>query len=932
MRSVLLSGVAALSYALGVSANAYNTSAYTDSASGIEFQRWCDTDDTGFCFGIALPEETTGTDFIGQMAVPLSSSKGWGGVSMSGSMTNVLLIAAWPDGDSAVGTLREATSYVSPSVYSGDASIEEIPDGTSVNSTYLTYTFLCKGCIIGQPTTFDANSTSYYFGWALSASNPTTPSSASSKMPYHAAGYGGFEVQLAEARSSKYSTWASKAVATQSTATSASASSSASASASASPSASVAATVSNTTYDYIVVGGGAAGLVAAERLAETKKSVLLIERGVAPTVELGATDSLSWNSSLTAYDLPALGTYIQGSDYISQYLCDDTAGMAGCVLGGGTIVNAMSFIYPQEADFDDKWPTGWKWKDVKAAAERFYARNPGSTLPSADGKRYDQGMYTVLSSFLKGLGWKSVDSQEQPNEKHMVYSYPSWDVGNGIRAGPVRSYLPLVQDADNFHMSLNTKVRRVVRRGGRITGVEVENSSGGIEIINVRAGGKVVLAAGSMSTPRILFNSGIGPSEQIKTVQSGSTGITLPPSGEWIDLPVGDNLRDHPMFTVTVNTNSNFTHFDTASAVSGATAPIRKLYSEGSGVMTQGGHRLQFWTSNVGTDGVTRFYQASCSTTKDGVITMKLYLTHGATSTGVLGIDSTGSTTIETSPYLNTAADKEALTRFLNGLIADMKNSTAGFSIEGTATAASILNQLTAGDHYVGTAKMGVDDGREANGTSVVDLNTKVYGTENLYIVDGSIHPDLPTGNSQAIIQIAAEAAVARIIAQGTSATSASASASVSVAASTQAAYVSTTSEAAAATETETEAVTTTDAVTATAVPTSGTISSTTGSSSSSSSAGSSSESESSTGADDNEGDDDDDEYDCDDEDDEDEDDSSSGAIESATAKVAVATTAAADSGASTTTVWVTSTAWTTTTDMVVATSTSTVTVWPTYA
>ncbi|KAL7650418.1 hypothetical protein ACMYSQ_010200 [Aspergillus niger] len=927
MRSVLLSGVAALSYALGVSANAYNTSAYTDSASGIDFQRWCDTDDTGFCFGIALPEDVS-TDFIGQLTVPLSSSKGWGGVSMSGSMTNVLLIAAWPDGDSAVGTLREATSYVSPSVYSGDASIEEIPDGTSVNSTYLTYTFLCKGCIIGQPTTFDANSTQYYFGWALSASNPTTPSSASSKMPYHAAGYGGFEVQLANAKSSKYSTWASKAVSTQSTATSASASSSASASAS--PSASVAATVSNTTYDYIVVGGGAAGLVAAERLAETKKSVLLIERGVAPTVELGATDSLSWNSSITAYDLPALGTYIQSSDYVSQYLCDDTAGMAGCVLGGGTIVNAMSFIYPQEADFDDKWPTGWKWKDVKAAAERLYARNPGSTLPSADGKRYDQGMYTVLSSFLKGLGWKSVDSQEQPNEKHMVYSYPSWDVGNGIRAGPVRSYLPLVEDADNFHMSLNTKVRRVVRRGGRITGVEVETSSGSVEIINVRAGGKVVLAAGSMSTPRILFNSGIGPSEQIKTVQSGSTGITVPPSAEWINLPVGENLRDHPMFTVTVNTNSNFTHFNTSSAVSDPAAPIRNLYAEGSGVLTQGGHRLQFWTSNVGTDGVTRFYQASCSTTEDGVITMKLYLTHGATSTGVLGIDSTGSTTIETSPYLNTAADKEALTRFLNGLIADMKNSTAGFSIQGSATASSILDKLTAGDHYVGTAKMGVDDGRESNGTSVVDLNTKVYGTENLYIVDGSIHPDLPTGNSQAIIQIAAEAAVARIIAQGTSATSAS----VSVAASTQAAYASTTSEAAAATETETAAVTSTEAVTASAVPTTGTISSTTGSSSSSSSssAGSSSESESSTGADDNEGDDDDEEYDCDDEDDED--DSSSGVetSESVTAKVAVATSAAADSGASTTTVWVTSTAWTTTTDMVVATSTSTVTVWPTYA
>ncbi|PYH89493.1 cellobiose dehydrogenase, partial [Aspergillus ellipticus CBS 707.79] len=757
MRSVLLSGAVALSYALGVAANAYNTSAYTDSVSGIDFQRWCD-DDTDFCFGIAMSEETTSTSFIGQLSVPLSSKAGWGGVSMSGSMTNVLLIAAWPDGDSAVGSLREAESYVSPSSWSGSGSLEEIPSGTTVNSTTLIYTFVCNECISGLPETFEANATSYYFGWALSASNPTTPSSASSKMPYHAAGYGGFEVQLAEARSSKYSTWASKAV--KSTATTASTS----ASASATPSASVAPTVANATYDYIVVGGGAAGIVAAERLVEAKKSVLLIERGAASTVQTGATDALTWNSSMTGYDVPALGSVLESVGLEDEYLCDDTAGMAGCVLGGGTIINAMSFIYPQERDFDDKWPTGWKWTDVKAAAQRFYSRNPGSTLPSADGKRYDQGMYTVLSSFFDTLGWKHVDSQKQPNEKHMVYSYPSWDVDNGIRAGPVRSYLPLVEDDDNFTLKLNSNVLRLVRRGGRVTGVEVETSSG-YEIINLRAGGRVVLAAGSLSTPRILINSGIGPSAQIETVKSGTTGITLPNEAEWISLPVGENLRDHPMFTITVDTNSNFTHFNTSSVLPGSDAYAVKLFDQGSGVMTQGGHRLQFWTSNVGSDGNTRFYQGSCSTTTDGVITMKLYLTHGATSSGVLGITSGGATQVTTDPWLQTAADKAAVTEFIEGLLADFKNSTGGFSVSGGSSASDIIAAKTSGDHYVGTAKMGTDDGRVSNGTSVVDLNAKVYGTENLYVVDASIHPDLPTGNTQVIVQIAAEAAIAKIIA-----------------------------------------------------------------------------------------------------------------------------------------------------------------------
>ena len=657
MRSFLAGALMVLSSALSVAAKSSNSSAYSDPATGIDFQRWCD-DDSGFCFGMALPESVE-SDFIGQMVVPLSDSKGWGGVSLSGSMTSSLLIAAWPNGDSGVASLREATSYTNPDEFDGDASIAEIPDGISSNSTHLTYTFLCKGCVVGSPTTFKANADTYFFGWALAKTNPTTPSSPSSVLSYHAAGFGTFEMLLSEAKSAKYSTWAAKAKSTGTASSSASPSSSTPL-ASATPTPSVAPTVSNATYDYIVVGGGAAGIIAAERLAESKKKVLLIERGSASIAPMGADNTLSWNSSLTPYDVPALGSSLSELGLIGDYLCPDTAGMAGCVLGGSTIINALAFIHPQTADFDDKWPAGWKWQDVSAAAERLYERNAGSLLPSADGNRYDQSLYSVLSSFLNRLGWKSVNQHEQPNEKHMAYSYPSWSVADGIRAGPVRSYLPHAQNLDNFSLRLNTKVRRVVRRGGRVTGVEVEKENGGVEIIHVRAGGKIILAAGSLSTPRVLFNSGIGPSKQLKTVQGGSSGVTLPPSSEWINLPVGHNFKDHPMWTVTVDTRSNFTTFNTSSVIPGTNAIAQRLYSEGSGVLSQGGHRLQFWTSNEGTDGHTRFYQASCSSSENGVITMKLYLTHGATSSGVLGINAAGSTTVETEPWLQTNADKEA--------------------------------------------------------------------------------------------------------------------------------------------------------------------------------------------------------------------------------------------------------------------------------
>lgn len=59
---------------------------------------------------------------------------------------------------------------------------------------------------------------------------------------------------------------------------------------------------------------------------------------------------------------------------------------------------------------------------------------------------------------------------------------------------------------------------------------------------------------------------------------------------------------------------------------------------------------------------------------------------------------------------------------------------------------------------------MGLDDGRVANGTAVVDLNAKVYGTDNIFVVDASIFPGMPTGNPSAMIVAASEYAAERIL------------------------------------------------------------------------------------------------------------------------------------------------------------------------
>jgi cellobiose dehydrogenase (acceptor) len=239
---------------------------------------------------------------------------------------------------------------------------------------------------MGNSLSFTSSSTSLVIGWAFSQNSVTNPATASgATFVYHEAGYGDFGLTVSAAQSSSYSAWASMATVSNST-TPGNSTTTCSGSGT-----NITATVSNSTYDYIIAGAGPAGIIVAERLAETGKSVLLIERGAASTYATGGRSTVSWNDTVTQYDVPSMAYYLTTASDTSEY-CTDTADMAGCILGGGTMVNALMFVRPQEADFDDKWPTGWKWSDVSAAASRLYERNPGTTMASEDGKRYDQSV------------------------------------------------------------------------------------------------------------------------------------------------------------------------------------------------------------------------------------------------------------------------------------------------------------------------------------------------------------------------------------------------------------------------------------------------------------------------------------------------------------------------------------------------------------
>ncbi|KAM0343619.1 hypothetical protein ACHAPU_008371 [Fusarium lateritium] len=518
-------------------------------------------------------------------------------------------------------------------------------------------------------------------------------------------------------------------------------------------------TTRKTTYDYIVAGAGASGLVVAEKLADAGHKVLLVERGGPSYYSTGNRDDLmKWNKSVTAYDVPGMSYYTDSSPTIQW--CTDISASAGCLLGGSTMLNALMFVKPRAADFEG-WPKGWQWEDgVSHAAKSVFERMPGSILPSADGKRYDDGAFEVMSEFLESNGWGEVNALENVEAKDKVFTHPPWLISNGLRGGPVRDILPDAEALDTFTLQLHAKVIRAVRNGPIVTGVEVEHEDSSREIIKLSKGGSVILSSGTHSTPRILFNSGIGPKDQIRIVQSGSTKVQLPPASQWIDLPVGQRLKDHPIVVVDFQTKDKLPALP-SMAFTDPNDETVELFAEGSGLLSQSAQRLNFWKSVEGSDGLTRYVQGTVNAPENNTISAKVYLTHGLTSHGTLEITPDGNTNITKKPFLNTEGDRAALKTFLGELLSYARKPNSVLTVPSNVTADSILEVSYSGNHHLGSASMGAKN----DGKSVVGPDTRVWGTKNLFVVDGSMHPEVPTGNTQAAIMVAAAHAANKIVA-----------------------------------------------------------------------------------------------------------------------------------------------------------------------
>lgn len=310
------------------------------------------------------------------------------------------------------------------------------------------------------------------------------------------------------------------------------------------------------TYDFIVVGGGAAGSVVASRLSEiTDWSVLLVEAG--PDEPAG--------TQIPSNLLIFLGTSLDWNYTTSNesHSCLSTNGRCkwprGKNLGGCTSHHGMAYHRGHQKDYE-KWVQmgniGWSWQDVlpffkMSEDNKDVGRIPG-ILPEYHGTN---GPMTVerfpwqpkfardVLRAAEEVGFGTTEDLVGPNITGFAIAQTISN--NGVRLSTPRAYLWPHKNRQNLHIALNATALKVntARKGSKVIATGITFRMNGRDH-KVRARKEVILSAGTINSPQLLLLSGIGPKNHLDSLRIRTV----------VDLPgVGENLHNHQSYGIDFN-------------------------------------------------------------------------------------------------------------------------------------------------------------------------------------------------------------------------------------------------------------------------------------------------------------------------------------------------------------------------------------------